>query len=156
MPRGSGRAKAAGTPTAEPRELTAFYLALEENPGDTVTLRALADWLEEHDEPTQAACLRWLAAEGKAPYRYNPADGLMYYHHDWQEGWWWWTTSKEKEPWGYLMACVLPDALWQEMRHTFDYRPCVFKEYPTVRSAIEAVLEVWTPPAAKSRPKREV
>jgi len=155
MPRGSRRAKAAGTPTAEPRELTAFYLALEANPGDTVTLRALADWLEERGAATPAACLRWLAAEGKAPYRYSRGNELIHYHESWQEGWWWWTSSREKSPWGYPKTCTLPHKLWRKLRHTFDYSPCVFKEYPTVRAAIEAVLEVWVPMPAKPRRKGE-
>ena len=85
---GKRRAKTAGTPTVEPMELTAFYQALESNPGDTVTLGALADWFEEGGDGTSAAGVRWLANEGKAPYRYFHTNDLRFHHDSWRESWW--------------------------------------------------------------------
>jgi uncharacterized protein (TIGR02996 family) len=140
---------------ADPKELTAFYAALEANPGDPVTLLALADWHDERGEPGRAACLRWLAREGKAPYRYYHRNRLRFHHETWRDGWWWWTTDREESPWGYPAESALPHKLWQKMRHTFDYDPCVFKEYPTVRSAVEAVLEAWSKPGRKYRWKKQ-
>jgi uncharacterized protein (TIGR02996 family) len=141
---------------AEPKELTAFFEALEDDPGDAVTLLALADWLDEGGESAKAECLRWLAKEGKAPYRYHRANELLYHHETWQEGWWWWTTDREKSPWGYPESSSLPHRLWKKMKHSFSYDPCVFKEYHTVRGALQAVLEVWDRPTQKPQRKREV
>ena len=153
---GKKRVKVAGTPTAEPRELTSLYEALESNPGDKVTLLALADWLEERGEAKRATCLRWLVKSGRTPYRYYHENRLRFHHESWQEGWWWWARGSEKNPWGYPKTSTLPERLWKKLLHTFPYDPCVFKEYPTVRGAIEAVLEAWARPARKGRKKEEV
>jgi len=136
---------------AEPRELTALYEALEEAPGDRVTLLALADWYAERDEAVRSAGFRWMAEQGKAPYRYFAASDLKHHYSEWKEGWYWWTTDEEDEPWGYPAGCVLPHKLWKRLAHTFDYKPVVFKEYETARRAVEALLRVYGDPPPRKR-----
>jgi len=129
---------------AEPLELRGLYDALEASPGDPVSLRALADWYEEHDEARRASCYRWLAAEHKAPYKYHADSDLRHHHSEWHDGWYWWTTGEKlKDDWGYSAGCALPDRVWKKLRHEFSYNPLVFKEYPTVREALNAVVRVW-------------
>jgi uncharacterized protein (TIGR02996 family) len=123
--------------------LIALYAALEADPADTVTLLALADWFEEHDQDKPAECVRWLAETGKVPYRYTDEADILHHFDKWKDGWYWWTTASERKGWGYPKDCRLPRALWGRMKHTFDYDPRVFKEYPTVRGAIEAVIAAW-------------
>jgi hypothetical protein len=45
-----------------------------------------------------------------------------------------------KDGWGYPASCRLPHALWRELRHTFNYDPTTFKEYPSARAAYEALV----------------
>ena len=135
--------------------LTAFYAELEANPGDTVTLHALADWFEENDQIKPAECVHWLAEMGKVPFRYTDDAEIIHHFDAWKNGWYWWTTASARRGWGYPKACRLPRTLWGRMAHTFDYPPLVFKEYPTVRGAIEAIIAAWTrrppkPPKRKS------
>ena len=124
--------------------LTALYAELEENPTDVVTLHALADWLEENDQDKPAACVRWLAEMGKVPFYYTRKSDILHHFDGWKDGWYWWATARERKGWGYPKACRLPRTLWGRMKHTFDYDPAVFKEYPSVRAAIEAVIAAWT------------
>lgn len=121
----------------------ALFAELEENPGDRLTLLALADWLEEHDDLQGAEAIRWIASEGKSPFRYEGQTTLRYQYEKWHMGWYWWTTDEQDSPWGYPPACILPNRLWNQMEHTFPYDPGTFKEYPTVRVALERVMEVW-------------
>lgn len=144
-----------GIRVAESAERTAFFAALEANPADTVTLLAFADWCDEQDQSGHAACLRWLAEEGKVPYRYYHTNELRFHHETWHDGWWWWATDNEERPWGYPEASILPNKLWRKMSHTFSYDPCVFKEYPTVRGAFEAILLCWEKPDRKARVRRK-
>jgi hypothetical protein len=128
----------------ESRELTALYGVLEACPDDRVTQLVLGDWYEEQGQVTAAACLRWLLASGKHPYRYHVRNTLRYHHDSWAEGWYWWTTEKElDEEWGYPKTCELPFSLWDRLMHLFDYDPTTFKEYETVRSAYEAAIAAW-------------
>jgi hypothetical protein len=39
------------------------------------------------------------------------------------------------------------------MAHTFNYDPLVFKEYPTVRAALEALIAAWSPELVATRKK---
>ena len=55
-----------------PDPLAAFYLALEESPGDPVTLQALADWYEEQGQTDDAACLRWTVRQPALPVPLPP------------------------------------------------------------------------------------
>jgi uncharacterized protein (TIGR02996 family) len=136
-------------------ELAALYAALEANPDDRVTRLALGDWYEDHDRPEAAACLHWLAAHGKHPYQYRAAAPLRYHHESWAEAWYWWTTENERdEQWGYPDACTLPFPLWDRLRHTFDYDPTTFKEYPTLRATYEALIDAWEATPRNQRPQR--
>ena len=133
----------------------ALYAELEVNPGDALTLLALADWFEENDLAKPSECVRWLAEMGKVPFRYTSDAEIIHHFEAWKDGWYWWTTAASRKGWGYPKSCRLPRTLWGRMAHTFDYPPRVFKEYPTVRGAIEAVILAWTrrppkPPQKKS------
>lgn len=139
---------------AEPRELKALFDALEANPTDRVTLLALADWYEEQEQQRACGCLRWLAAEGKAPYRYRHDGDLLHHHESWHDGWYWWATRRERRGWGYDRSCVLPHRQWDRVRHSFSYDPLVFKEYPSVRAATEALMAVWAQSLVAQRKRR--
>lgn len=157
-----------GRPAREPRELLALYDALEAKPADAVTRRALADWYEEAGEARAAACLRWLAETKRAPYRYSRrARKLRHKHESWRDGWYWWATANEQPGWGYPESATLPHAQWKALAHTFNYDPVAFKEYETVRGAVEALVAAWdaalvgaaggeeaVPVAAEAKPKR--
>lgn len=137
-------------------ELNAFYSVLEKSPSDTLTQRALADWYEEHDQPQAATCLRWLAENKRSPFRYRRRSRKLLHHHDsWKNGWYWWTTAQEGDGWGYSPCCVLPHRIWRRLKHTFPYDPLVFKEYPTVRQAIETLIAAWPKPRRRTRSVRQ-
>jgi uncharacterized protein (TIGR02996 family) len=133
-------------------ELTALYAALSASPDDRITFLALADWYEDHDQPDEAECLRWLVKTARRPYQYFEANPLRYHHESWAEGWYWWTTERAAEVWGYPENCQLPFAVWDRLDHTFAYNPITFKEYATVRDAYEAVLEAWVYTPVEGRP----
>jgi hypothetical protein len=151
---GPARGKAAGPPASEPRELEGLFAALERAPGDRVTLLALADWYEERENARAAECLRWVAANGRAAYRHRHTDKLDHHHDTWKDGWYWWATDREKRGWGYPDSAVIPHRLWDKLGHTFNYDPLVFKEYPTVRGALEALIAAWAPDLVKARRKK--
>jgi hypothetical protein len=151
---GSPPAKTGGRPPSEPRELKALFAALESSPGDPVTLLALADWYEEREDARGAESLRWLAAKGKAPYRHRHSDSLLHHHDTWKDGWYWWATAREKRGWGYPDSAVIPHPLWDKLEHTFNYDPLVFKEYPTVRRAVEVLIAAWAPALVAPRRKK--
>ena len=129
-------------------------MTLESSPEDPVTLQALADWYEEREEARGAECLRWVASKGKAPYRHRHSDDLLHHHDTWKDGWYWWATAREKRGWGYPASAVIPHPLWHELKHTFSYDPLVFKEYPTVRAALEALIAAWAPGLVAARRKK--
>lgn len=141
-----------------PDALTAFYLTLEESPGDRVTLLALADWYDECGDDAAAACLRWAVEQGRAPYLFLRDAWTSRTGPAWHDGWFWWALDHERYgmDWGHSRECRLPERLWKLLRHTFDYQPSVFKEYDTARSAYEALLDAWkrgqpVTPAARRR-----
>ena len=74
--------------------LASFYLALEETPGDSVTLQALADWYEEQDRLDAASCLRWLVRRGRFPFLYRKDAGLVVASTAFTEGWFWWAVDE--------------------------------------------------------------
>ena len=123
--------------------LTAFYLALDEMPGDRVTMLALADWYEEHGNADAADCLRWAVREVRRPFRYGPDDSMRVTFEKWQKGWYWWAKAGEGLDWGHPATCGLAEDIWRGLKHTFDYSPSVFKEYPSFRAAFEALVAVW-------------
>jgi uncharacterized protein (TIGR02996 family) len=124
--------------------LAAFYLALEEQPGDKVTLLALADWYEENDRPDHAACVRWTLQHGYHPFCYR-RNSLHQNSIDWHDGWHWWADSSKSfaREWGHPTSCQLPNVMWERLRHSFPYNPSVCKEYPSQRAAYEALFEIW-------------
>ncbi|MFO0877658.1 MAG: hypothetical protein U0840_09905 [Gemmataceae bacterium] len=140
-------------------ELTGLYLALEEMPGDPVTLLVLADYYSELGEPEASACLRWIVAHGRHPFRFRR--GLLTMQSAaWTEDWYWWAIDDVSwgRNWGHPLECRLPPRLWRLLRHSFDYTPAVFKQYPTVRQAYEALLEAWplAPLSERGLTRREV
>ena len=130
---------------AEPDTLIAFFLALEEEPGDQVTLLALADWYEEHNQPGAGEALRWTVQHGRRPYCFPADGGLTVSSQDWHIGWFWWAVddAAHARDWGHPRSCQLPRTLWGKLRHNIRYTPSVFKEYATVREAYEALIDVW-------------
>lgn len=126
-----------------PDPLEAFYLALEESPGDRATLLALADWHDEQGDTNAATCLRWVVSRGRCPFRYRMGAiraNSPYFH----DGWYWWTVEdRHGSDWGHTSECRLPRKLWQHLRHSFDFDPLVCKQYATVRDAYEVLLEAW-------------
>ncbi|MFO0880028.1 MAG: hypothetical protein U0840_22000 [Gemmataceae bacterium] len=140
---------------AQHLELDAFYAVLEKTPSDVVTQLALADWYEENNESQAALCLRWLADHRHYPFRYSRRLRRLRHHHDtWKNYWYWWTTDSEGEDWGLPTYCALPHRTWTRLKHGFPYDPLVFKEYPTVRAAIEALIRSWPRPRKRTTRSR--
>ena len=129
-----------------PDPQSAFYLVLNESPGDIVTLLALSDWYDEAGDVTAAECIRWSARRKRWPFRYTrSAEALSVAGSDWHEGWFWWGHDDPGRggDWGHPDECRLPIRLWRQIRHLHSYTPAVFKEYPTVRQAYEALIAAW-------------
>jgi uncharacterized protein (TIGR02996 family) len=130
----------------EPDPLAAFFLSLDEQPGDRVTLLALADWYDEQDHSDRAACLRWAVGNAVCPFRFTRGGGLtITAPADWHEGWYWWALDDPYagRGWGHPLHCRLPLKVWRQLEHTFHCEPSVFKEYPSGGAAWEALLEAW-------------
>jgi uncharacterized protein (TIGR02996 family) len=125
--------------------LSAFYLSLDQAPDDQVTLLALADWYEEQGDTQAAACLRWTVRRGLSPFRYRVGGAVTQSGQEWHDGWFWWTVDEPYflDDWRFDITCRLPRPLWAQLRHSFAYEPGVFKQYPTRRSAYEALIEAW-------------
>lgn len=126
-------------------ELAAFYQALEDDPGDAVTLRVLADWFEDHGWRDEADCLRWVVRLRRRPFRYSRDAGLAVTGSSMKDGWFWWAIDDPHygRDWGHPRTCRLPPALWNRLRNPFDFEPLVFKHYPTAEEAYEALLAAW-------------
>ena len=60
--------------------LAAFYLALDETPGDPATLAALADWYEEQGQADHAACVRWTLRRRRFPFCYRREGAELLQH----------------------------------------------------------------------------
>ena len=123
-------ARGAGTMRLSPREAPtmtdspdAFYLALEESPGDPVTLQALADWYEEQGH-ADAAALPALDGAARAaavplPPRRRPdrhqrrlARRLVLVGH---------RRPRLRPRLGPPALVPAAGDLWKRLRHTFDY-----------------------------------
>lgn len=132
-------------PVTAPDTLSAFYFALEESPGDPLTLQALADWFDEQGNAASAACLRWAVRTKRTPFHFERTGPLTVVGNEWHDGWYWWVKEHPQAgaDWGYPAECQLLSRLWKHLRHSFDYTPSVFKEYPSVRAAYEALLAAW-------------
>jgi uncharacterized protein (TIGR02996 family) len=124
--------------------LDAFYLALDEAPGDTVTTLALADWYEEHGQETAATCVRWALQQRRWPFRYlRGAVQVEVPSEDWHNGWYWWVLETPFSWRGFPPECCLPQAVWDRLPHSFDYTPAVLKQYPSRRAAYQALFVAW-------------
>jgi len=124
-------------------DIDGLYLALEDDPADALAWLALADWHEDASHAASAACLRWLSRRRHSPIRYH-AETSVRKSPSWQEGWLWWATDGEgADSWSLPSSCRLPHRLWTRLRHGFPYSPVAMKEYPSVRAAVEAVLDAW-------------
>ena len=133
----------------------AFYLSLDESPGDATTLCALADWYEERGELGNAGCVRWTIRRGLHPIRFvrDKSQATAVRGVSWSDGWYWWVIDEPN--WAAEKACRLPPELWNRLAHSFRYEPGVFKEYPTRRAAYEAILEAWPLFAPRNRVARK-
>jgi hypothetical protein len=126
--------------------LVALYRDLEEHPGPPAALFALATWYQGQGSASAAECLRWTAEQNRYPFRYRKEGGQVLVSCDkWHDGWYWWAVDQRGygSDWGFPAECRLPPLLWNLLRHSLAYQPAVFKEYPTLRSAYEALFAAW-------------
>src|SRR4051794_35713239 len=132
--------------------LVGFYQTLKETPGDPVTLMALADWFEEHGQPDHAACVRWTARRNRFPFEYRrEASGIVVSSPAWHDGWYWWGVEGDYgRDWGHPPGCRLPRELWKGLKNHFDHDVSVFKHFPSLEAAYEALFDAWlkSPPSA--------
>lgn len=130
----------------------ALFFALEEDPTDRVAMHALADWFFDHGDQQAGSCLRWAGQFARSPFRYSREGGLAVSGSSWHEGWYWWALEDPNlgRFWGHSLECRIPRKIWRQLRHSFPYTPAVFKEYPNVREAFEALIEAW--PRNPARP----
>src|SRR5436190_11362355 len=84
---------------------SAFFGALEQDRADAVTLSALADWYDEHDDAESAACLRWVVRRGR---RVGKVPGGYYGDYFWE--------LEEARPIRNDPPAQLPDALWRALQ----------------------------------------
>src|SRR5258708_24558934 len=94
----------------EPTGPDALYLALDEAPDDSVTMRALADWYEEQGDLSTAECLHWAVERKRCPFRYHKGSGLAVSAKEWRDGWVWWVIGDPSRgrDWGLAPECRLP------------------------------------------------
>jgi hypothetical protein len=153
----ASRKPRAAAPSGPAKLPDAFYTTLETNPGDTFTIKALADWYEEQGQADPAACLRWAADNGRWPYRYLHDGSLTKSCDSWNKRWLWWAKEDPDygDQWGHPASCRLPAKAWKLLAHTFDYSPAVFKEYPTMQGAWEALFAVWPKARRTLAPSRK-
>jgi uncharacterized protein (TIGR02996 family) len=130
----------------------AFYLALDESPGDPVTTLALADWYEEQGNSRAADCLRWAAENARWPFQYRKGGPVKVFSQKFHEGWYWWAVADSsadldwgaEADWGHPRECRLPRPTWERLKYISPgYQPSVFKEYPSRRAAYEALFDAW-------------
>lgn len=122
--------------------LNGLHAALDAAPDDPARVLAIAEWYAQQGNLNAAAALHWTVLEGKLPFLFNRDDAnLTDDYAEWQEGWFWWATGNCN--WGHPHSCELPFGLWEELEHTFEYEPSVFKEYLTRRDAYEALIAAW-------------
>lgn len=112
----------------------ALFDALEADAGDAVSLAALADWSEEQGDDAAAACLRWLAGQGRRPF-YFPRPG--------DRGPFLWIL-RDDEPLVKDEAAQLPPALWRELKGNDEPGEVAsYKSYRTARLAYLAAVGAW-------------
>jgi len=114
--------------------LDALYNALENSRGDPVTLSALADWFEEHDDLPAAACLRAAVDMGRQP---------GYNNHQFMYGKFFWELC-EASPIINEPPAQLPRPLWEALPGNDEPHPVYsFKSYRTARFAYQALIAAW-------------
>lgn len=135
-----------------------LYQAYELDPQKD-NLLVLGDAYEDNSWDKEAEVVRWLANEGKMPFKYEAGSKALKFHHEtWHTGWYWWCTSRQKASWGYPTSCVIPHRIWQKMNmeEELTYEPMVFKEFTTMRAAIEYFILAWyKPDPKKDKAKKE-
>jgi len=112
---------------------SAFFGALEQDHADAVTLQALADWYDEHDDPVAAACLRWVARHGG---RVGKAAGGYYGDYFWE--------LQEPHPIRNDPPAQLPATLWRALKDNDEpHAVGSFKSYRSATLAYKALLAAW-------------
>jgi hypothetical protein len=132
--------------------LTSLYLALDETPGDSLTLNALADAYEDLGDQNAVSCVRWTITRKKFPFLFRADLGLSVNSKTFTDGWVWWAVDSSittaarfyaTPDLGHPNSCRLPRRIWERLRHTFDADPRFVKEYPNQRTAYEALIDIW-------------
>lgn len=113
-----------------------LFQALEQDWGDTVTLQALADWFDDHDEPAFASCLRWIVRQkrrvGKVETKNEPVYGRFFWE------------LQDAHPIRNDPPAQLPVALWRALKDNDEpHAVGSYKSYPTATSAYRALLAAW-------------
>lgn len=112
----------------------ALFATLESQRDDPITLAALADWFEEHDDAGAAACLRWVARNGRRP-GFNSCQ-VNYGRYFWE--------LQGPEPILDDPRAQLPAGLWIALEGYDEARPVnSFKSFASVRLAYFALLLAW-------------
>jgi hypothetical protein len=133
-------------PMPQTDTLAAFYLALDETPGDPLTVQALADWYEELDQLDAASCLRWTARRGRFPFKFRRDDpNVVIPATAMTDGWYWWAkvTHDFGRDWGHPRNCWLPEPLWAQLTNLSDHHVSIVKHFPTIQQAYEALFDAW-------------
>lgn len=127
------------TPTLTERETSgaAIFRACEENPADTLSLLAYADWLTEQGADASlrlAHAYRWMA--GQDTY---PGNRRKKRSHDYRTTWYWLPASGAGKLKGLFPDSVLLDVLYTPLVATRSDRGC--KTFCTYAEAVHALAE---------------
>jgi uncharacterized protein (TIGR02996 family) len=109
-------------------ELSALYDDLAADPGNPGLRKVLGDWLEDHDQPAAAECVRWTAANGKRPY---PGSARSFV---------WFDAGKVDESLGDPES-NLPAELFGLLEG--GAAQASHRRYPSLREAEEALQAAW-------------
>lgn len=131
--------------------LAGLQAALDADPLGTTARLVLADWYEKQGDEEGAACMRWMAREGKAAY-WSAGEPVDF-------GWRW---TRETNPW--LQGAIeykeryasagLPESLYAALPETRqqDLNTHWWSYYPTRQAAEDALLTAWRALPAAERP----
>lgn len=115
-------------------ELDAFFVALEKERGDAVTLNALGDWYEEQGDAVAGSCFHAVA---RLAIRPGFSKGQTMF------GKFYWVLDAP-DPIITDPPAHLPKALWDALREYDEkYSVASFKSYQTARAAYEDLLRGW-------------
>ena len=89
------------------------------------------------------------------PFEYHrDGSGLIVTSPGWKDGWFWWgVEEKYGRDWGHPPTCLLPPDLWKRLKNLLPYDVSVFKHFPSLQAAYEALFDAWpqVPPSARKR-----